>query len=79
MARNSLGGLPRDISIADMAKQTLIQQSRRKSPAEKAAYHELTGAGRSKVKRPFFGLDRQDEDAILERVERGVEQLLTSA
>ena len=33
---------------------TLIQQSRRKSPAEKAAYHQVAGAGRSRVTREFF-------------------------
>jgi hypothetical protein len=36
------------------AGPTLIQQSRRKSPAEKAAYHHVAGAGRSRVKREFF-------------------------
>jgi hypothetical protein len=33
---------------------TLIQQSRRKSPAEKAAYHHDAGAGKSRIKREFF-------------------------
>lgn len=60
-----------------MAKrQTLIQRSRRVSPAEKAAYHELTGAGRSRVKRPFFGLDDADEAAIVDRIDKGLQQLL---
>lgn len=60
-----------------MAKrQTLIQRSRRVSPAEKAAYHELTGAGRSHTKRPFFGLDERDEAAIVDRIDKGLQQLL---
>lgn len=51
---------------------TMIQRSRRKSASEKAAYHQVTGAGRSRVKRPFFGLDDRTEDAIFDKVERFV-------
>jgi hypothetical protein len=40
--------------VAKRRGPTLIQQSRRKSPAEKAAYHHVAGAGRSRVKREFF-------------------------
>jgi hypothetical protein len=47
-----------------MPRQTLIQKSRRVPPAEKAAYHQITGAGRRKVVREFFGVSREDEDAI---------------
>jgi len=57
-------------------RQTLIQRSRRKSAAEKAAYHEITGAGRSRVRRPFFGLNAEDERQILARVDRGLQQQL---
>jgi hypothetical protein len=57
-------------------KQTFIQRSRRVSAAEKAAYHELTGAGRSRVKRPFFGLDDKDEAAIVARIDKGIEEAL---
>ncbi len=57
-------------------RQTLIQSSRRKSASEKAAYHELEGAGRSKVRRPFFGLSAADERAIRDRVERAVGEAL---
>jgi len=52
-----------------MAKRTFIQNSRRKSPAEKAAYHQITGAGTSKVTRKFFGLTPTDETAILNRID----------
>jgi hypothetical protein len=45
-------------------RPTLIQQSRRKSPAEKAAYHHVAGAGRSRVKREFFDLTEQDMTAL---------------
>jgi len=57
-------------------RQTLIQRSRRVSPAEKATYHEVTGAGRSRVKRPFFGLDERDEAAIVDRIDKGIQQAL---
>lgn len=56
-----------------MARGTFIQRSRRKSPAEKAAYHEVTGAGRSRVKRPFFNLTAEDEKAIVDRIDRGLQ------
>lgn len=59
-----------------MAKQTLIQRSRRVSPAEKATYHELTGAGRGRTLRPFFGLDDRDETAIVDLIDKGIQQAL---
>jgi hypothetical protein len=46
-----------------MAK-TLIQQSRAKTPAEKAAFHAISGAGKSKVIRDFFALSERDEQFI---------------
>jgi phage gpG-like protein len=58
---------------------TLIQRSRRVSAAEKAAYHELTGAGKSRVKRPFFGLDEKDEAAIMARIDQGIQAALGKA
>lgn len=57
--------------------KTLIQQSRQKSPAEKAAYHQIVGAGRSHVKRRFFGLSASDEAVIVARIDRGLKELLT--
>ncbi len=48
--------------------QTLIQRSRRVPALEKAAFHQLTGAGRSHVLRPFFGLSESDVAIISERV-----------
>jgi len=50
-----------------MAKRrpaTFIQRSRAKSSAEKAAYHQLTGAGKRRIKRPFFDLTEADAKAI---------------
>ena len=57
---------------------TLIQRSRRVPPSEKAAFHQVVGAGRSRVKREFFGVSPQDEEAIRlfadERVNRNVQR-----
>ena len=59
-----------------MAKKasTLIQQSRRKSPAEKATYHQEAGAGRSRVKRRFFELGASDEAAIVARITQSLDR-----
>jgi len=58
--------------------QTFIQRSRSKAPSEKAAYHQITGAGRAHVKREFFELTVADEDVILDRfavaLERAVQR-----
>jgi len=54
-----------------MAK-TLIQRSRAVPPSEKASFHVLQGAGKSKVIRDFFGLSDKDEQDI----EKDVDQAL---
>jgi len=51
---------------------TLIQRSRRKSPAEKAIYHDQAGAGRSRVKRRFFELTERDQQLIGQTLERHI-------
>jgi phage gpG-like protein len=48
--------------------RTLIQSSRSVSPAEKAAFHQITGAGKSHVLRRFFGLSESDEAVIIDRI-----------
>jgi len=67
------------LTLNDTAKQTLIQRSRRVPPAEKAAFHQITGAGRSHVKREFFGLSPKDEDTVIERFAQGLDRLLQQA
>jgi hypothetical protein len=47
-----------------MAKKTPNQRSRDKRPSEKAMFHQITGAGKSHIKREFFGLSDADEQAI---------------
>ena len=58
-----------------MAK-TFIQRARDVAPSEKAAFHQITGAGKSRVKREFFGLSARDEELILNRFAFGLERLL---
>jgi phage gpG-like protein len=55
-------------------KPTRIQASRAVSPAEKAAFHTVTGAGPSHVLRKFFGLSAADEAAIVDRIDKALDQ-----
>ena len=56
----------------------MIQASRRVSPSEKAAYHQIAGAGKSHVKRQFFGLSASDETAIVDLLEKDLARRLKS-
>ena len=49
---------------------TLIQSSRSLSAEEKAIYHNVMGAGRSRVKREFFELGTDDQQAVKDGVEK---------
>ncbi|MDP2319579.1 MAG: hypothetical protein Q8O42_09615 [Acidobacteriota bacterium] len=51
---------------------TLIQRSRSVAGADKALYHNITGAGRSRVKRQFFGLTSEEAKTIRDRVQAHV-------
>lgn len=53
-------------------RSTLIQRSRDVKPSEKALFHNVSGAGRSKVKREFFNLDASDVGALRDELERRV-------
>lgn len=55
---------------------TLVQRSRRVSPQSKAFFHEVTGAGRSKVRRPFLGLTDTELRQLDQLVEAGVARLV---
>jgi hypothetical protein len=48
---------------------TLIQNSRNVSPQQKAVFHNVVGAGRSKVRREFFNLGPSDAEAIVNLLE----------
>lgn len=56
--------------------RTLIQASRRVPASEKAAFHQILGAGQSHVKRPFFELTDDDENALIDRFEQQLGRLL---
>lgn len=43
---------------------TFIQRSRSVAGADKALFHHVSGAGKSKVKRQFFGLSAAEKDRI---------------
>ena len=53
---------------------TPIQRSRRVSPAAKAMFHQVTGAGKSKVKRKFFGLSREERADLVKFAARRIGQ-----
>jgi hypothetical protein len=57
-------------------RRTLIQRSRAVRPMEKALVHNVTGAGKSRVKREFFDLDATDIKAMTEELERRVKRNL---
>lgn len=50
--------------MAKRKGRTLIQQSRAISPQQKAIYHAVVGAGKSRVIRDFFALGPGDAEAI---------------
>lgn len=50
------------------ARSTRIRRSRNKRPSEKAFFHNVSGAGKSRVKREFFGLSEREERQIGEFV-----------
>jgi len=48
------------------------QRSRNKGTEEKAIYHQVAGAGKSRVLRKFFELSDGDIEAIAKRLDAGV-------
>jgi hypothetical protein len=55
---------------------TLIQRSRSVSSEEKAIYHNVTGAGRSGVKRAFLDLSEADKNECIEVLDRMMDERL---
>jgi phage gpG-like protein len=53
---------------------SMVQRSRKVPAAEKAVYHQIAGAGKSRIKREFFGLTPQDMDDISVLLERRLSQ-----
>ena len=54
----------------------MMARSREISPAQKAAYHDVAGAGKRKVKRPFFGLNEDDATDIELRIAASIDEAI---
>jgi phage gpG-like protein len=63
--------------VAKRRGPTFIQRSRAVSSAEKAAFHQIAGAGKRRIKRPFFDVTDADERAILDRVGHHLDLIVT--
>jgi hypothetical protein len=57
---------------------TLIQRSRGIAPGQKADWHSVSGAGKSKVIREFFDLNEQDLETLALEMKRRISQRLAS-
>lgn len=55
---------------------TFIQRSREKGAGEKATYHNITGAGKSRVVRRFLGLTDQDAQSVKQKLVDGLRRQL---
>jgi len=59
--------------------RTLIQRSRSVGSGNKAFWHHEAGAGKSRVRRPFFALNAQDKAKIQAEVEKWVRGIAQQA
>lgn len=55
---------------------TLVQRSRAIPPGQKAVFHQVTGAGKSRVTRKFFDLNDEDLTVLAAEYERRLGQRL---
>lgn len=60
------------------SRGTFIQQSRQESPEQKAIYHQVTGAGKGRVKREFFDLSATDEHVLADKLDALIGKRLSS-
>lgn len=58
--------------------KTLIQSSRAVAPGQKALYHQVFGAGKSRIKREFFDLNAEDVSVIAAEAQRRMTRHLQS-
>lgn len=63
---------------APRGSQTLIQRSRAVGAQDKAFWHHVAGAGRSRVRRPFFSLTHPDVAQIRQAVDRWLTRMAQS-
>lgn len=59
-------------------KMTMVQRSRKVAPEDKAVFHNVTGAGKSRIKREFFLLNDRDAEQIVTLLERRLSQRLSA-
>jgi hypothetical protein len=58
--------------MAKRSGPTLIQQSRRVGPEVKAVFHQVSGAGKARIRRPFLGLTTDEIATIGTRLDTGL-------
>ena len=63
--------------MAKRTRQTFIQRSRTKTAEQKALYHQVQGAGRSHVRRPFLGLTPDEAQQVDRRLEALIDRQLS--
>lgn len=63
--------------LRNVSRGTFIQRSREASSEQKAIYHQVTGAGRSRVKREFFGVDDEGQREIGEALKQRIDAQFT--
>ena len=82
---NPFPGLPKRektrkrTGIRRVSPTTFIAQSRRVSSEQKAMFHNILGAGPKGTIRKFFDLNRSDESAIRDGLEKLIGQQLRRA
>ena len=63
-------------TTAKAPARTMVARSRALGAEQKALYHQVTGAGTSRVTRKFLGLTEPEQAQIRERLIVGLEQQL---
>lgn len=58
---------------------TFIQRSRSESSEQKAIWHNVQGAGRSHVRREFFGLTDEEANECRDQLAKAIDQRVRSA
>jgi hypothetical protein len=54
----------------------MVQRSRRVSPQSKAFFHQVTGAGKPKIRRPFLGLTDAEMQTLASRLDAGIRRVV---
>jgi hypothetical protein len=60
-------------------RMTFIQESRLVLPEQKALYHHVLGAGKSRVTREFFDISRADLDEIVKRLDQSLARRIAAS